>query len=81
MNIRFQESAKKDLKKIDKKNIIKILKEIEKLENYPNISNIKKLKNYYPPQRLRVGNYRVLFDIENNEIIIVRIKHRKDAYK
>ena len=57
MKIKIQERAKKDLKKIDKQNVIKILKNIQKLENYPNISNIKTLKNFYPPKRLRVGDY------------------------
>ena len=81
MKIKIQERAKKDLKKIDKQNVIKILKNIQKLENYPNISNIKILKNFYPPKRLRVGDYRVLFDVEENTIIIFNIKHRKDAYE
>jgi len=30
--------------------------------------------------RYRIGNYRVLFDIENDTIIVVNIKHRKEAY-
>ena len=80
MIIEFQESARKDLKKIDKHNIIKILKNIENLTKYPNISNIKKLKEYYPPFRYRIGNYRVLFDIEDDKIIIFNIKHRSKAY-
>jgi len=81
MIIRIQESAKKDLKNIDKKQALKILIQIKKLEEYPNITNIKKLKNHYPPMRYRVGNYRVLFDIENGFIVVVNIKHRKEAYK
>jgi len=80
MIIRFQESAKKDLKKIDKYSAVKILKNIEKLNQYPNISNIKKLKEYYPPFRYRVGNYRILFDIEDDKIIIFNIRHRSKAY-
>ena len=42
--------------------------------------DIKKLTNHSPEYRLRVGNFRILFEIENNEIIIYRIKHRKDVY-
>ena len=80
MIIKIQERAKKDLKRIDKQNVIKILKNIKKLENYPNISNIKILKNFYPPKRLRVGDYRILFDVEGDTIIIFNIKHRKEAY-
>jgi len=80
MIIEIQESAKKDLRKIDKKQALKILIQIRELENYPYITNIKKLKNHYPPMRYRIGNYRVLFEIENNSIIVVNIKHRKEAY-
>ena len=80
MIVEIQESAKKDLKKIDKTKALKILKQIKKLENYPHITNIKKLKNHYPPMRYRIGEYRVLFEIINDSIIIVNIKHRKEAY-
>jgi mRNA interferase RelE/StbE len=80
MLISFQESALKDLKKIDKTEAKKILEAIKKLEYYPLVFNIKKLTNYYPPYRFRIGNYRVLFDIEDENIYISFIKHRKEAY-
>jgi len=80
MYINFQDSALKDLRKIDKYEAEKILKAIPNLSNYPNVSNIKKLANHYPPYRFRVGNYRVLFDIEDENIFISYIKHRKEAY-
>jgi|SaaInlStandDraft_4_1057021.scaffolds.fasta_scaffold122255_2 mRNA interferase RelE/StbE len=80
MNIQVQESAKKDLKKLDKLQALKILQAIQKLKDFPHVTNIKKLKNYYPPLRYRVGNYRILFEIIDESIIIVNIKHRKEAY-
>lgn len=42
--------------------------------------DIKKLTNFEPEYRLRVGDYRVLFEIENDSLIIYRIKHRRNAY-
>ncbi len=81
MIVKVQESAKKDLKKLDKHHALKILKQLQKLEEYPYISNIKKLKNHYPPMRYRVGDYRVLFEVEEETIIVVHIKHRKEAYE
>ena len=80
MLIDIQDSAYKDLKKIDKSEAIKILQTIKKLEDYPNITNVKKLTNHYLPFRLRIGDYRVLFDIEEDKIIVSNIKHRKEAY-
>lgn len=80
MIVEIQESAKKDLKKIDKKQALKILKYIKNLEKYPHLANIKRLKNHYPPMRYRIGDYRVLFEVEDSTIIVVNIKHRKEAY-
>jgi mRNA interferase RelE/StbE len=65
MNLIFNEQALKDLKKLDKKTVKFLLKKIENLKDYPFINNIKKLKNFHPPYRYRIGNYRVLFDIED----------------
>ena len=80
MKIKIQESAKKDLKRIDKSQALKILLQLKNLEAYPDLPNIKKLKNHYPPLRYRIGNYRALFDMVDDTIIVIRIKHRKDAY-
>jgi len=80
MTVRIQESAKKDLKKIDKFIAISLLKKIQRLEAYPDLTNIKKLKNHYPPFRLRAGDYRILFDVEDDLLIVVHVKHRKEAY-
>ncbi|WP_172128727.1 type II toxin-antitoxin system RelE family toxin [Arcobacter acticola] len=41
---------------------------------------MKKLTNFEPAYRLRIGDYRVLFDVEENIIIIGRILHRKESY-
>ena len=41
---------------------------------------MKRLTNYTPEYRLRVGDYRVLFEIEEDALVIYRVKHRKDAY-
>lgn len=44
--------------------------------------DIKRLTNFTPEFRLRVGRYRVLFEIETEErIVIYRIVHRSTAYK
>ena len=80
MNIELTKSCIKDLKKIDIKQRKIILEKIELLKNYPDTPNIKKLTNYYPPYRFRVGNYRILFDIKDDIIFIINIKHRKEAY-
>ncbi|NOR55254.1 MAG: type II toxin-antitoxin system RelE/ParE family toxin [Sulfurovum sp.] len=81
MNVEIDGKAIKDLSKLHKGEVAKILSKIEELEKYPHIPNLKKLTNFEPPYRLRVGNYRVLFDIENNTITVYRVRHRKESYK
>ena len=81
MNVEIDGKAIKDLSKLHKGEVAKILSKIEELEKYPHIPNLKKLTNFDPPYRLRVGNYRVLFDIEDNTITVYRVRHRKESYK
>ena len=80
MIVEIKKSAAKDIIKISEPFKTQIKQKIKQLSQYPDITNIKKLTNYNPTHRLRVGNYRVLFNIENDVIIVSRIKHRKDVY-
>lgn len=81
--VKFTKTAFKNLKKIQREDQQNILDQIELLAVSPDQkSNVKKLTNsaYY---RLRVGNYRIIFDREDTLKIIdiIDILHRKDAYK
>ncbi|MES9858463.1 MAG: type II toxin-antitoxin system RelE/ParE family toxin [Sedimenticola sp.] len=71
--------AIKDLKKIPKNDSSKIIGQLEKMENGLT-GDIKKLTNFTPEYRLRIGSYRALFEVEENQIVVYRIKHRKEAY-
>ena len=44
------------------------------------IGDIKKLEGYKNQYRLRVGKYRVLFELAGQDIIVYAVKDRKDAY-
>ena len=78
-SIEFKPQAIKDCRKIPKNQVKKIFYQIEMLQ-YDLKGNVKKLTNFTPEYRLRVGNYRVLFEIIGDIITIFRIKHRKNAY-
>ena len=43
--------------------------------------DIKKLTNFTPEYRLRVGDWRVLFEMDAKKITIYRILHRREAYR
>lgn len=80
--IEFTKKAAKNLKKIDRKYQVLIIKKLEDLAQNPHKStNVKPLKGneYF---RLRVANYRVIFELQNNELIIlvIDINHRKNIY-
>ena len=81
MKVIVRKSAIKDLKKIDNSQRDKIKKAVASLEGYPNLSQIKHLTNFSPKYRLRVGNYRILFDVEDDLIVVARIMHRKESYR
>lgn len=77
--VELKPRAIKDCRHIDKKAVRIIFSKIESLSN--NLQgDVKKLTNFTPEYRLRVGDYRVLFETEGNKIIIYRIRHRKEAY-
>lgn len=43
--------------------------------------DIKRLIHFQPSYRLRVGNYRVLFEVDAGKIVVYRILHRREAYR
>ena len=82
--ISIRDHALKDLKKVDDRQARIIIKKIDSLKDNPKRANTNKLKGtlkeYY---RLRVGSYRILYQIDNagKEVIINRIMHRKVSYR
>lgn len=80
MKIEIRKSAIKDLKHISEPFKTNIHNKILELTNFPNTSNIKKLTNFEPAYRLRVGDYRILFDVVDEIIVIARVLHRKESY-
>ncbi len=85
MKVEFRRSFTKDLKNISDKSILKRAKEaietIEKAETLAEISNRKKLKDEKNYFRLKIGDFRLGFVLENDTIIFVRFLPRKDIYK
>jgi mRNA interferase RelE/StbE len=83
-SIGFAETAIKNLTKIPQSTKKSIFSKIEELaENPLTVANVKRLVNFSSSFRLRVGNYRILFE-RNDEIKtldIVDVLHRKNAYK
>jgi mRNA interferase RelE/StbE len=77
--IEFKPRALKDLKALPESAKRRVIAKIEALRNEL-AGDVKRLTNFTPEYRLRVGDYRVLFEVEGHKIIVYRIIHRKDAY-
>lgn len=78
----FKKSVAKDLKKIPKKDVSKILKVIRSLTDNPRPPQVKKLSGQ-DRYRMRQGNYRILYSIEDTELVInvVKVGDRRDVYR
>ena len=80
--ITFRKSVAKDLKRIPKKDISKILEVIRSLSGNPRPQQVKKLSGQ-ERYRLRKGNYRILYTIEDAKLVItvVKVGHRREIYR
>ncbi|MEG9498736.1 type II toxin-antitoxin system RelE family toxin [Mannheimia indoligenes] len=73
--ITFTGKADKQLAKIDSRYIQAILNAIEALALFPDVQlDIKKLRGYINRFRLRVGRYRVIFEVQDGEPKIIEIQ-------
>ena len=74
--------VQKQLNNLPQKIRSRLIAEIRLLKDNPRPNGVKKLKGYENTYRIRVGNYRVIYEIEDRETIILILSsiHRKDAY-
>jgi mRNA interferase RelE/StbE len=77
--IEFKPRAIRDLKALDKARSGRIMEKIRLMQD-DLAGDVKHLTNTTPEFRLRVGDYRILFELEGGKVIIYRVLHRKDAY-
>ncbi len=82
--LEITKSVEKDFKKIHYKYHTPLFDAIENLTSnpFPN-THYKKLKGATNSYRLRVGDYRILYNVEDKIkiITIYRVRHRKDVYR
>lgn len=81
--IRIKRSAQKDLDDFDDKTYIRIDAKILNLKDNPFPREAKKLKGGRNRYRIRQGDYRILYDINKKDkiILIYRIKRRSRVYR
>jgi mRNA interferase RelE/StbE len=79
----FARSARKELESLPARIIGRVFPRIENLSDSPRPFGCRKLSGEQNLWRLRIGNYRVIYSVDDHEKVvdIVAIRHRKDAYR
>lgn len=80
--IEFRKSVEKDLKKITKKDQLRVLRRIRALEDDPRPAGCKKLSGL-ERYRIRQGNFRILYEILDDRLLVyvVQVGNRRDVYE
>ena len=81
--VQIEDKAERELKSFEKKICERIARRIDQLILDPRGSNCKPLKDLSGIWRLRVGNYPVICEIKDTQLIVfvIRIAHRREAHR
>jgi mRNA interferase RelE/StbE len=82
--IEFSPAAQRQLRKLDLAIQKRVLRRIERLEKQPRPRSAKKLQGSKEPlYRIREGDYRIVYTIEDEKLIVlvIRIGHRSEVYR
>ena len=77
----YTQRAIKDIRKLEQISKKRIGRALIRYEEDPLKYAEKLIDPRLGTYRFRIGDYRVVFDLEGNEIIVLRVGHRKDIYK
>lgn len=81
--INFKPSVEKDLKGLSKSVISRVMKRIEDLKTNPLPRQVTKLSGVEQLYRIRVGDYRIVYEVnpKTNIITIHYVRHRREVYR
>ncbi len=81
--VEWKLSAKKELRKLNKAAIPRILEVVAALAEDPHPAGSKKLRGSEHTYRIRVGEYRVVYTVAANTLVIeiIKVGHRKGVYR
>jgi mRNA interferase RelE/StbE len=82
VEIQLTPDAKQQADRLPIKIRIRVHDLIQRLESWPSVSGAKPLRHSLKGAfRMRTGDYRVLFTVSGNTIVVFRIDHRRDVYQ
>ncbi len=81
--IEFARSAERDLRRIDRQIVPRIVSAIDELTIDPRPHGAKKLVGADRTYRIRIGDYRVVYTVDDAVFIVSidRIRHRREVYR
>ena len=81
--IDWKSSAVRELKRLDRRIVPRIVAAVEALASDPFPARVKKLRGGESTYRIRVGDYRVVYEVFSRRLVIeiARVRHRKDVYR
>ena len=82
-SVELTRTAEKQLRRIAKRHRNRLVEAIHDLVDRPRPHGARKLQGYDDVYRIRVGQYRVVYEILEDRVIVIVLKlgHRKDIYK
>ncbi len=82
-NVELKRPAAKALQKLPKPSRKRIIEKLEEFEESLPPQDETKMKGNNPFHKVRIGNYRIIYEIQNEILVVLAIKigHRKDVYK
>ena len=85
MKVRFKSSFGKDLRNLKNKNILakvqKAVQNAEEAESPQDIHHFKKLRVSSVYFRIKIGDYRIGVELENDTLIFWRVLSRREIYR
>ena len=81
--LEWKRSALKELKKLPKRTVVKLVALAESLITNPYPNGCRKLAGTEHTYRVRAGDYRLIYQVLNGQLIIevVKVGHRKEVYR
>lgn len=81
--VRFRKSAEKDLHRLDATVQRRVLRASEALADEPRPAGCKKLHASEDAYRIRVGDYRIIYTVDDGVLVVAieRIRHRREVYR
>ncbi len=83
LKFEFKEKAAKEIEKLSPQMRERILKKLQfySFQKNPLVFAEKLKDQRFGEYRFRIGDYRILFDIKKDVLLILKIGHRKEIYK